>query len=192
MANFGYGRVSTEQQRTANQRVEIESAGYKLDFWFEDCGVSGKVPALRRPQFAAMLEKMRDGETLIVSKLDRLGRDAIDVQQVVRALTARSIKVVVLALGGQDLTAPTGKLLLAMLSAVAEMERDLLVERTQAGLQRAKSEGIKLGRPSKTTEHQREQIRRDLDAGISVSEVARQNSISRASVIAIRDGSQNI
>jgi putative DNA-invertase from lambdoid prophage Rac len=189
MATFGYGRVSTEQQHTENQRIEIEQAGHRLDYWFEDRGVSGKVPAGQRPQFAAMVDKIRDGETLVVAKLDRLGRDALDVQATVRSLAARDIRVVVLALGGQDLSAPAGKLMLAMLSAVAEMERDLLVERTQAGLARAKAEGRRLGRPRKTTPHQHHEIRAALAAGATVSATARQYAVSRATIIAIREGS---
>jgi putative DNA-invertase from lambdoid prophage Rac len=186
MATFGYGRVSTREQTTENQRLELEQAGYKLDYWFADQGVSGKVPACARPQFGTLLEKMRDGETLVVTKLDRLGRDAIDVGGTVRALAARSIKVVVLQLGNTDLTSPAGKLMLTMLSAVAEMERDLLVERTQAGLVRAKSEGKKLGRPSKTTPEQRNEIARRLEKGESVSALARFYGVSRANVIGIR------
>ncbi len=75
-----------------------------------------------------------------------------------------------------------------MLSAVAEMERDLLVERTQAGLARAKAEGKLLGRPSKTTPEQRQEITQKLANGLSVSAVARDYKISRATVIGIRDG----
>ncbi len=189
MAVFGYARVSTGQQTVENQRLELEAAGYKIEpeFWFADEGVSGKVPASQRPAFNAMLSQIRRGETLVVSKLDRLGRDAIDVLQTVRLLADRNIKVVVLQLGNTDLTAPAGKLLLSMLAAVAEMERDLLVERTQAGLQRAKLEGKTLGRPSKTTQEQQAVIRQRLTAGESVSALAREFQVSRANIISIRD-----
>lgn len=140
MAIFGYGRVSTSQQDTENQRLELGQAGWQIDYWFTDV-VSGKVPAMQRKAFSEMLNKIRDGETLVVAKLDRLGRDAIDVLQTVRALADRNIKVIVHQLGTTDLTSAAGKLLLSMLAAVAEMERDLLIERTQAGLSRAKAEG---------------------------------------------------
>jgi DNA invertase Pin-like site-specific DNA recombinase len=186
MTVFGYGRVSTVTQCTTNQRLEIESAGFKLDFWFEDAGVSGKTSALQRPQFARLLDKIRDGETIVVSKLDRLGRDAIDVLQTVRMLAERGIEVIVLQLGKVDLASPAGKLLLTMLAAVASMERDLLIERTQAGLARAKSEGKRLGRPCKTTDAQRLEIRDLLAQGKTVSEVARSYGVSRANVIGIR------
>lgn len=174
MAVFGYGRVSTGQQTAENQRLELEQAGYQIEseFWFTDDGVSGKVAASQRPAFKRMLSQIRKGETLVVSKLDRLGRDAIDVLQTVRQLAERGIKVIVLQLGTTDLTSPAGKLLLSMLAAVAEMERDLLVERTQAGLIRARTEGTRLGRPPKTTPEQRAEILGKLDAGESVSALA--------------------
>ena len=82
-------------------------------------GISGKTCASQRPEFARLLEKIRDGETIVVSKLDRLGRDSIDVLQTVRMLSDRQIKVIVHQLGQTDLTSPAGKLLLTMLSAVA-------------------------------------------------------------------------
>lgn len=187
MATFGYGRVSTKDQTAENQRLELQTAGVELDFWFADIGVSGAIPASQRPEFQKLLGQIRNGETLVVSKLDRLGRDAIDVGQTVRALQDRDIKVFVLALGQTNLTSPAGKLLLTMLSAVAEMERDLLIERTQAGLARAKAEGKILGRKPKTSAADKLEIRRLLASGVSVSQVARDYGVSRASVINIRE-----
>ncbi len=187
MSVFGYGRVSTVQQTTENQKLELINAGFQIDYWFEDVGVSGKTAVKQRKQFSLLLEKIRDGETLVVSKLDRLGRDAIDVLQTVKYLAEREIKVVVLQLGKADLTSAAGKLLLTMLVAVAEMERDLLVERTQAGLARARAEGKKLGRRSKTNNEQRIEIIKKLQLGATVSAVAREYQISRANVLNIRN-----
>lgn len=187
MATFGYGRVSTKDQTTENQRIEIESAGYTVEYWFADDGVSGAVHASQRPQFKAMLGKIRHGETVVVTKIDRLGRDAIDIQQTVKAFKVAGVRVYVTQLGGTDLTSSAGKVLLAMLAAFAEMERDLIVERTQAGLARARAEGVKLGRPSKTSEQDRSDIRAALGRGESVSGQARSFGISRATVIAIRE-----
>jgi len=185
MATFGYGRVSTKEQTTENQRLEIEAAGYEVNYWYADEGVSGKVSALQRPQFAKMLGQIRDGETLVVTKLDRLGRDAQDVGVTVKMLAARRIEVIVLQLGKLDLTSAAGKLMLTMLAAVAEMERDLLVERTQSGLARAKAEGKTLGRPSSTTEEQRVAMMKRHQAGESISALAKVYDISRASVMRI-------
>lgn len=187
---FAYGRVSTDEQTAENQLIEITKAGYAIDarYWFTDEGVSGKVPAMERPQFTKMLDKIREGELLVVSKIDRLGRDAVDVLQTVSRLQDMGVKVIVLQLGNIDLTSPAGKMMLTMLSAVAEMERSLIVERTKAGQARAWAEGKTKGRPSKTTPEQRQEIIAKLQQNISVSAVAREYGISRASVIGIRDG----
>jgi putative DNA-invertase from lambdoid prophage Rac len=185
MAIFGYGRVSTKEQTTENQRQDIKGAGYVINYWYADEGVSGKVPAMQRPEFAKMLTQIRDGETLVVTKLDRLGRDAQDVGATIKMLASRSIEVIVLQLGKLDLTSAAGKLMLTMLAAVAEMERDLLVERTQSGLARAKAEGKALGRPSSTTPEQRATIAKRHKAGESISALAREYGLSRASVMRI-------
>lgn len=185
MATFAYGRVSTSLQDTDNQRLELTNAGWAIDYWFADT-ISGKSASSQRPAFRELLTKIRDGETLLVSKLDRLGRDAIDVLQTVRDLGARNIKVVVHQLGSTDLTSPAGKLLLSMLAAVAEMERDLLIERTQAGLTRAKAEGKKLGRPSKIAPEQRSDILMSLSEGASISALARRYAVSRATIAGVK------
>jgi putative DNA-invertase from lambdoid prophage Rac len=185
MATFGYGRVSTKDKTTENQRRKIEAAGYAVEYWYADEGVPGKVSASQRPQFAKLLGQIRDGETLVVSKLDRLGRDAQDVGATIKALAARRIEVVVLHLGKLDLTSAAGKLMLTMLAAVAEMERDLLVERTQLGMARAKAEGKTLGRPSSTTDEQRAAMAKQHQAGESISALARTFGISRASVMRV-------
>lgn len=186
MAIFAYGRVSTKDQTTENQRRDIEGAGFTVEYWFADEGVSGKVPASQRPQFGKMLQQIRDGETLVVSKLDRLGRDAQDVGATIKALATRRIEVIVLQLGKLDLTSAAGKLMLTMLAAVAEMERDLLVERTQSGLARAKAEGKTLGRPALTSDEQRQAIyAQHNEHGASISALARQYNLSRASIMRI-------
>ena len=185
MATFGYGRVSTKDQTTENQRREIQSAGYQVEYWYADEGVSGKVSAMQRPQFAKMLTQIRDGETLVVTKLDRLGRDAQDVGATIKMLAARRIEVIVLQLGKLDLTSAAGKLMLTMLAAVAEMERDLLVERTQSGLARAKAEGKTLGRRPKTSEQDRSVIRQAHSEGASISALARRFAISRATILRV-------
>jgi DNA invertase Pin-like site-specific DNA recombinase len=185
MAIFAYGRVSTKDQSTENQKLEIERAGYQVEYWYADEGVSGKVSAGQRPHFANLLGQIRNGETLVVSKLDRLGGDALDVGAANKLLASRKIDVIMLKLGKMDLTLPAGKLMLNMLSAVAEMERDLLLERTQAGLARAKQEGKTLGRPTKATDEQRAQITAKHQTGATISELARQYGVSRISIARI-------
>ena len=184
MAVFGYGRVSTAEQTADNQRLEIERAGYVVEYWYADT-VSGKAHAAQRKQFGTLVDKLRARDTVVVSKLDRLGRDAPDVLATIKALATLGVEVVVLQLGKLDLTSPAGKLMLAMLAAVAEMERDLIVERTQAGLARAKAEGKILGRPAKTTPEQRKAMVEGYANKQSVSALAKLNGISRATVLTI-------
>lgn len=182
MTNFAYGRVSTRDQDVQNQRLEIENAGYTVDYWFSDEGVSGATTATQRPQFKALLEKIRDGEQLVVAKIDRLGRDAQDIGATIKLLASRKIKVIVLQLGQLDLASSAGKMMLTMLGAMAELERDLLIERTQAGLARAKAQGKVLGRPTMTTAQDRAKIVALHAIGHSLNQLAKQFGIGKATV----------
>jgi DNA invertase Pin-like site-specific DNA recombinase len=185
MAIFGYGRVSTQEQTTQNQRLELEKLGYSIedDYWYADEGVSGSTPAKDRPRFATLLQQIRKGETLVVTKLDRLGRDVVDINQTINLLKDRGIELIVIQFGKVDLNSPAGRILAVVIGAVAQMERDLLIERTQAGLARAKSQGVKLGRKSKTSLADRVGINQDYKNGTTVSELSRKHSISRATVL---------
>ncbi|KGX52933.1 hypothetical protein Y027_4696 [Burkholderia pseudomallei TSV5] len=109
--------------------------------------ISGSVSANQRPGFAELLLKMEEGDVLIVTKLDRLGRNAMDVRATVETLADRGIRIHCLALGGVDLTSAAGRMTMQVLNAVAEFERDLLIEGTHAGIARAKAEGKTMGRP---------------------------------------------
>lgn len=184
MAVFAYGRVSTADQNVAGQFLEIEQAGYQVDadFRFADVGVSGAVPAADRPEFQRMLGQLRRGETVVVGRLDRLGRDTVDIMQTVRGLSERGVKVVVLQLGNTDLTSSAGKMILGVLACVAEMERDLIRERTMAGLAVARAEGRVGGRPRGTNEAQRQQIKEMSEAGKAEAAIARELGLGRASV----------
>ncbi|NHZ67027.1 helix-turn-helix domain-containing protein [Massilia sp. CCM 8694] len=130
--------------------------------------------------------RTRPGDVLIVTKLDRLGRNAMDVRATVKRLAADTIRVHCLALGGVDLTSAAGKMMMSVLSAVAEFERDLLIERTQAGIARARSEGKVLGRPSALTKAQQVDVMVRLTAGESVAKVARDFGTTRQSIMRVR------
>lgn len=133
----------------------------------------------------ASLEKMRNAETLVVTKLDRLGRDARHVGATIRTLAARKISVIVWELGKLDLTTSYRKLMLQMAAAMAEMEHDLPVKRTQAGHARANTEGKTFGRKPKTTPQQRKEIIGLYSKQQWVSSLASMFSISRESALAI-------
>ena len=139
---FAYCRVSTADQSTDNQVREIEAAGFKVDPKRAISEtVSGSVATANRKGFSKLMDRMEDNDVLVVTKLDRLGRNAMDVRATVAALAKTGVRVHCLALGGVDLTSAAGKMTMGVLNAVAEFERDLLIERTQAGLSRARAEG---------------------------------------------------
>ena len=185
---FAYCRVSTADQTTENQALEIAAAGFSVtpQRIIEET-VSGSVAASERAGWQKLLNKLEHGDILVVTKLDRLGRNAMDVRTSVEGLTAAGVKVHCLALGGIDLTSAAGKMTMGVISAMAEFERDLLVERTQAGLSRAKAQGKALGRPSSLTAVQAVEARQRLQAGENVAAVARAMGTSRQTIMRARD-----
>lgn len=144
--------------------------------------VSGSQQARKRPAFAKLLDRLEEGDVLVVTKLDRLGRDTIDVVGTVDRLGSMGVRVHCLTLGGADLTSPAGRMVMTVLASVAQFERDLIVERTQAGLKRAKAEGKTLGRPSVLTAAQQAEIREALASGRTVSELSRRFRTSRTTI----------
>lgn len=188
---FAYARVSTIDQETQNQVTEIETAGFKVEpHRIITETISGSVSIALRPEFSRLLDKMEQGDVLIVTKLDRLGRDAIDVASTVAKLEELGIRVHCLALGGVDLTSSAGKLTMGVINAVAQFERDLLIERTQSGLARAKAEGKRMGRPPALSDEDRELVRVALLVGKPVAAIARDLGVSRQTIMRVRDQTQ--
>ena len=185
---FAYCRVSTTDQTTDNQVQEIASAGFQVtpQRTVKET-VSGSVAASQRAGFGLLMNKLESGDVLVVTKLDRLGRDAMDVRSTVEALTGLGVRVHCLALGGVDLTSPAGKMTMGVIAAVAEFERDLIVERTQAGLARAKSQGKTLGRPQSLSDAQTGLVRERLAKGEAVAAIARDLGTSRQTVMRARE-----
>jgi putative DNA-invertase from lambdoid prophage Rac len=185
---FAYCRVSTTEQVTENQVLEIKSAGFALEpHRIIEERISGSVAAFERPEFKKLAEKLEATDVLIVTKLDRLGRNAIDVRATVEKLAIAGVRVHCLALGGVDLSSPAGKMTMQVISAVAEFERDLLIERTHSGLTRAKAAGKKFGRPSALSDALRNEVITKLDDGVNISQLAREYKTSRQTILRIRD-----
>lgn len=177
---YFYCRVSTTEQTTANQVQAFRDKGYEVNeqFVVED-RVSGSVQAMARKEFSRMVEhKLASGDTLVVLKLDRLGRDNIDVQQTIDMLLNKGIKVHCLDLPHQDLSTAEGKLMLQMFSAFAEFERNRIRERTEEGQARARAEGKTIGRPAKATPEKVAELR----LTHSIAQVAEKLGISISSV----------
>lgn len=180
---FAYCRVSTSDQTTANQLQEIESQGFSVEpkrVVMET--VSGSVAAMERPGFSKLIDRMEEGDVLIVTKLDRLGRNAMDVRATVERLAASGVKVHCLALGGVDLTSAAGKMTMGVIAAVSEFERDLLIERTQAGLSRAKAQGRSLGRPAALSAAQQAEVLKLRLEGVSLGAIAKKFGVSRSAI----------
>jgi putative DNA-invertase from lambdoid prophage Rac len=185
---FAYCRVSTAEQHTDNQIQEIAAAGFEVKPQRAIAEtVSGSVAASERKGFKILLNKLEAADVLVVTKLDRLGRNAMDVRATIEKLTGLGVRVHCLALGGVDLTSPAGKMTMDVIAAVAEFERDLLIERTQAGLSRAKSEDKMLGRPQSLTKQQSGLLRERIGAGASVASLAKEIGTSRQTVMGARD-----
>lgn len=180
---FAYCRVSTADQTTDNQVREIEGAGFAIQpKRVVTETVSGSTAAMERIGFARLVDRLEASDVLIVTKLDRLGRNAMDVRATVERLAGDGVRVHCLALGGVDLTSPAGKMTMGVIAAVAEFERDLLIERTQSGLARAKAAGKVLGRPSVLSSDQRAAVRAKRAEGVSLGKLASEYGVSRAAI----------
>ena len=176
MATVAYYRVSDKGQFIENQRQELEKL-YKIEKEFSDHGVSGTVKAADREGFAAMLNYIREGDTLITVDIDRLGRDSIDVQQTISKIKAMGVNIIITRLG-VDLNTDAGELLVTFMSKVAEMERKKMLERQRAGIARAKAEGKYKG-SQKSTEPE---LVRNIRKTMSIADTAEHLGISVATV----------
>ncbi|EOX7203883.1 resolvase [Escherichia coli] len=190
---FAYCRVSTLEQTTENQHWEIESAGFNVrpQRIIEE-QISGSVAASERPGFNRLLDRLESGDVLIVTKLDRLGRNAMDIRKTVEQLTESGIRVHCLALGGVDLTSPAGKMTMQVISAVAEFERDLLLERTYSGIARARDAGKRFGRPPVLNEEQTQKVLERIKSGASISAIAREFRTTRQTILRVRAKQQTV
>lgn len=135
MANLLYTRVSTAEQSTEMQRHALMIPG-GFDREYKDVGISGSIPAADRQGFGEMLKYAREGDTLHVYAVDRLGRDALDVQSTVRALLDKGVSVEIRGLG--RISRGVGELILAVLAQVADMERRRITERAADGRNKAR------------------------------------------------------
>ena len=147
-----YLRVSTDKgQTTENQKLQITKHGFTVDEWYSETGASGKSLALDRPVFAEMVEKSVAGDVCCVLTLDRLGRNTEDILATIRRFKEKDVALRVMALDGTDLTSKSGKILIVLMSLIADLEASDISERTRAGLARTKAQGTLLGRRMKVS-----------------------------------------
>jgi putative DNA-invertase from lambdoid prophage Rac len=187
MSHIAYYRVSTTDQSIDSQRAAL-SASHQLDREFADEGVSGATLAADRPQFKALLAYIREGDTLHVYAVDRLGRDAIDVQTTIRSLIAKGVIVNVHGLG--LIAKGVGELIIAVLAQVADMERQRIRERTAAGREVAKASLAATGKTHRGKESLGRPVKADGDEvrawrqanSASISQTAQQFGLSNSTV----------
>lgn len=187
MAQIAYYRVSTADQSIEMQRAAL--SGVTIDREYSDEGLSGSIPALQRPGCAAMLDYVREGDTIHLFALDRLGRDAIDVQTTVRELLRKNVRLEVRGIG--PIAKGVGEIIVAVLAQMADLERQRINERCEAGRATARASlaatGLthrgkaSLGRPMAADRDEVRAWRKANDASIMVT--ARHFDISKNTVI---------
>ncbi|MDD2732337.1 MAG: recombinase family protein [Desulfuromonadaceae bacterium] len=140
MATIGYARVSTEGQELTAQLEQLQSQGIDKIYKEKASGVKQD-----RPQLAAMIDYVREGDTVVVCKLDRIARSTKHLLEIVEALEAKKVAFKVLNIN-LDTSTPTGKLMLSMLAAIGQFEREMMLERQREGIRIAKDAGAYKGR----------------------------------------------
>lgn len=174
---IGYARVSTKDQDTRLQTDALQKAGCERVFEETASGAQRD-----RPELAAVLSHLRSGDVLVVWKLDRLARSVRQLVETIEDLSSRGIGFVSLT-EAIDTTSPGGRLVFHVFGALAEFERELIRERTNAGLQSAKARGVQLGRPKSLNDKQLA-VARSLKAGgtHSTAQIANHLGVSRATL----------
>src|SRR5215510_3304854 len=174
---YGYARVSTDGQSLAAQDAALHAAG---------CGkiFAEKVSGARtdRVELAKLLKRLDQGDVLIVTRLDRLARSTRDLLNILDAISASGAAFKSLADAWADTTTPHGRLMLTVLGGLAEFERELIKARTSEGRRRARDRGVRFGRPSALTSHQRAEALQRLANGEAQAELARSYGVSQATI----------
>ena len=173
---IGYARVSTEDQNLDLQRKALTKAGCKKLF---DDKASGTRAS--RPGLDSAMATLREGDTLVVWKLDRLGRNLRDLIYMLDNLSARGIKFQSLT-ESIDTATPTGRAMWQMIGVLAELERSLIAERTRAGVKAAQKRGVRFGRKPKLTVAQLSHARRLIEHGERAATVARSFAVGRSTL----------
>lgn len=177
MTVIGYARVSTQDQTTALQLDALEA--YGVEKMFVDHGVSGA--ATSRPQLDLCLAALSEGDTLVVWRLDRLGRNLTHLVGVVDDLGHRGIAFRSLTENIETESA-SGRFTFNLFASLAAYERSLIQERVNAGLQAAKSRGVKLGRPAALSPEQVRHAELLVSGGVNVGEVARSMGVGKSTL----------
>ena len=177
MALVGYARVSSSGQDYETQIARLKAAGVEKIYSEKRSGLDGK-----RPELARCVDYVREGDTLVVTKLDRLARSTADLYRIVTELTEKDVAFKVLDDNLVDTTSRTGKLVMGILALIAEFETDIRRERQMEGIAKARAEGRIGGRPKTITADVEERMRQLRENGLSIRKIAAEVNLSKASV----------
>ncbi|XKH58355.1 recombinase family protein (plasmid) [Citricoccus nitrophenolicus] len=173
---IGYARVSRVDQHPEAQQSELTRHGAVRVFTDKASGAS-----TARPELQECMEYLNSGDTLLIVRLDRLGRSVIHLKEILEDLHARNITLKATA-QEIDTSTASGRMFVNMLAVLAEFERELLVERTKEGLQQARADGVKIGRPRAIDDDQAKMYAGMLSAGQSLSQIARTFGLQRTTL----------
>jgi len=179
---IGYARVSTRDQSTGRQQIDLLAVGVRHDDLYVDHGVSGARAS--RPEFDRALKALIDGDTLVITTLDRLGRSTQNMLDLAEELRGRGVGLRVLNLGGGDVDTgtPMGSMMFTVMAALAQMEHEIKRERITDSIAKRRAAGLNLGgRPRQITDSQIRNAVRLVDSGEPVAQVVRDLGMSRAS-----------
>jgi DNA invertase Pin-like site-specific DNA recombinase len=177
MAMFGYARVSTRDQDLTSQEHELRNAGCAKVYKEKVSGAKTD-----RAELAKAIRRLEAGDVLVVTRLDRLARSTRDLLNVLDEVAKRGAGFKSLADAWCDTTTPHGELMVTVLSGLATFERHLIRARTGEGRKRAQARGVKFGRPSKLTPHQRQEALRRLAQGETQADVARTYNVNATTI----------
>lgn len=177
MTTIGYARVSTDGQTLAGQQSALQSAGCERVFAEKQSGAKSD-----RQQLAKALAALTAGDTLIVTKLDRLARSTRDLLNTLAAIAAAGATFKSLGDPWCDTTTPHGRLMLTVLGGLAEFERHLILARTGEGRARAQQRGVRFGRKPALTVHQRQEALARRARGEALVEIARSYAVSHSTI----------
>src|SRR5215472_17257225 len=168
MMTYGYARVSTNGQDFGSQEAELMAARAAKVFKEKVSGAKTD-----RAELAKVMRRLEPGDVLLVTRLDRLARSTRDLLNVLATVGEREAGLRSLKDTWADTTTPHGRLMLTVLGGLAEFERELICARTGEGRKRAKARGVKFGRPTALTPHQRQEALRRLAQGEAQADIAR-------------------
>ena len=177
MAILAYARVSTQDQDLSGQIEALTAAGATSLFKEKISGARAD-----RPQLAKLMSALKAGDTVIVTKLDRLGRSTRELLDLIERISAAGASFKSLGDPLWDTTSSQGRLLSTLLAAIAEFERELIRERTGEGRKRAMAKGVRFGRKPKLTPHQRQEAIARRDAGETLVEIARSYNVDQSMI----------